>query len=134
MEADIRRVIEQDPGDARAYNFLGFSFADRGVRLQEALSLLRKANRLAPQEGYITDSLGWVHYRLGNLGKAERLLRKARELAPEDAEILSHLGEVLEARGRPEEARRIWREALKQAEPGSELAQELHRRLGRKTP
>ena len=129
MEADIRRVIKQDPEDARAYNFLGYSLADRGVRLKEALSLLEKANRLAPDQGYITDSLGWVHYRLGNLEKAERLLRRARELSKEDAEILSHLGEVLAAQGRREEARGIWREALDRADPDSELARRLQRRL-----
>jgi|GEM_PF-1230544 len=129
MEADIRRVMEQRPQEARAYNFLGYSLADRGVRLDEALRLIRKAAELEPDAGYIIDSLGWVHYRMGKLAEAERLLRRAAELTPGDAEILSHLGEVLEARGRPEEARRTWQRALDKAEPGSRLARELKRRL-----
>ncbi|HKL78728.1 MAG TPA: tetratricopeptide repeat protein [Gammaproteobacteria bacterium] len=129
MEADIRRVMEQQPEDAKAYNFLGYSLADRGVRLKEALRLLQKANELAPEQGYILDSLGWVHYRLGRLDKAEQLLRRALERTPGDAEILAHLGEVLEAQGRQEAARGIWRKALEQAGEETGLAQELRRRL-----
>lgn len=129
MEADIRRVIERHPGEARAYNFLGYSLADRGVRLDEALKLIRKARELDPGQGYIIDSLGWVYYRLGRLAEAERHLRRAHELLPEDPEILSHLGEVLEARGNPGEARQVWRRALDNADEGSALARELKRRL-----
>ena len=132
MEADIRRVIEQRPDQARAYNFLGYSLADRGVRLEEARDLLRKANDLAPEQGYILDSLGWVSYRMGKLDKAERYLRRALEETPGDPKILSHLGEVLEAKGRAEDARKIWHEALDKAEGGSSLARELRRRLGEK--
>jgi tetratricopeptide (TPR) repeat protein len=134
MESDIRQVIEQNPQDAEAYNFLGYSLADRGVRLKEALSLLRKANELAPEQGYILDSLGWVHYRLGELERAEDLLRRALEQAPEDAEILAHLGEVLEAQGRLQEARAAWRNALDQAGEETGLARELQRRLQGETP
>jgi tetratricopeptide (TPR) repeat protein len=130
MESDIRRIIKEHPDQARAYNFLGYSLADRGVRLQEALDLVRKAQELEPDQGYITDSLGWVYYRMGRLDKAEALLRRALELTPGDAEILSHLGEVLEAQGHPKQARAVWRQALDNAEPGSALARELERRLG----
>ena len=129
MEADIRRVIEQRPEQARAYNFLGYSLADRGVRLREALDLVQKAQELEPEAGYVIDSLGWVHYRLGDLDKAEQLLRRALQLTPQDAEILSHLGEVLEAQGRANEARQTWQKALDRAEAGSRLARELRRRL-----
>ncbi len=133
MEADIRRVIELRPEEARAYNFLGFSLADREVRLQEALDLLERANRLEPNQGYIVDSLGWAHYRLGNLDRAEELLRRALRLSSGDPEILSHLGEVLEARGEGEEARAVWQRALEQTDGGSELNQELRHRLGRES-
>lgn len=130
MEADIRGVIEQRPEEARAYNFLGYSLADRGVRLDEALGLIRKARELDPEQGYILDSLGWVYYRMGQLDAAERYLRRALELTPDDPEILAHLGEVLEARDRVSQARRVWQQALEQAEADSPLARELRRRLG----
>jgi len=133
MEEDIRRVIELRPEEARAYNFLGFSLADREVRLGEALDLLEKANRLEPNQGYIVDSLGWVHYRLGNLDRAEELLRRALRLSSGDPEILSHLGEVLEARGEAEEARAVWQRALEQTDGDSELTRELRHRLGRES-
>jgi len=129
MEADIRRIIKQRPDEARAYNFLGFSLADRGVRLDEALDLVQRANELEPDQGYIIDSLGWVHYRMGHLARAERYLRRALELTPDDPEILSHLGEVLKARGRSDEARAAWRRALANAEAGSALADRLKGRL-----
>ena len=134
MESDIRQVIEQNPQDAEAYNFLGYSLADRGVRLKEALALLQQANELSPGQGYILDSLGWVHYRLGELEKAETLLRRALEEAPEDAEILAHLGEVLEAQGRLQEARAAWQNALQQAGEETDLARELRRRLEGQSP
>jgi tetratricopeptide (TPR) repeat protein len=134
MEADIRQVIEQNPEDAQAYNFLGYSLADRGVRLKEALELVRKANELAPDQGYILDSLGWVYYRLGRLERAEALLRRALERMPEDAEILAHLGEVLEARGERQAARATWRRALEHVEEREDLARELRRRLEQAAP
>ncbi|MFA9459377.1 tetratricopeptide repeat protein [Thiohalorhabdus sp. Cl-TMA] len=129
MEADIRQVIEQDPDEAQAYNFLGYSLADRGVRLRESLELLRKANELEPEQAYILDSLGWAYFRLGRLEKAESYLRRALARSAEDAEILSHLGEVLEAQGQAEKAREVWRRALNRAEQDSALARELRRRL-----
>ncbi|MEF8794227.1 tetratricopeptide repeat protein [Thiohalorhabdus sp.] len=130
MEADIRRVIEQRSDEARAYNFLGYSLADRGVRLDEALELIRKANDLEPEAGYILDSLGWVYYRMGKLDAAERNLRHALKRTPDDPKILAHLGEVLEARDRPGEARQVWQQALEKVEVGSQLGRELRRRLG----
>lgn len=130
MEADIRQVIEDHPKEARAYNFLGYSLADRGVRLSEALRLLERANELEPNQGYILDSLGWAYFRLGRLETAESYLRQALEQSEEeDPEILVHLGEVLEARGRPEEAREMWRGALELMEEDSDMARELRRRL-----
>ncbi|HKJ88064.1 MAG TPA: tetratricopeptide repeat protein [Gammaproteobacteria bacterium] len=129
MEADIREVIQDHPKEARAYNFLGYSLADRGVRLREALHLIQQANKLEPGQGYILDSLGWVYFRLGRLHKAESYIRQALEKSDQDAEVLAHLGEVLEAQGRKGEAQQAWRKALKRADQGSPLARELRRRL-----
>ena len=110
MERLLRRVIELKPDHQHAYNALGYSLAERNVRLPEARTLIRKALELSPGEASITDSLGWVEYRLGNRDEAVRLLRDAYRLQP-DAEIGAHLGEVLWVNGQADEARRVLREA-----------------------
>ncbi|MCC7150996.1 MAG: tetratricopeptide repeat protein [Rubrivivax sp.] len=110
MERLLRRSIELKPDNAHARNALGYSLADRGLRLPEARALVQRALELAPGDPYITDSLGWVEYRQGNLLEALRLLRQAYAARP-DAEIGAHLGEVLWAMGQHDEARRIWAES-----------------------
>jgi tetratricopeptide (TPR) repeat protein len=110
MERLLRRVIELKPDHQHAYNALGYSLAERNVRLPEARALIQKALSLSPGEPSITDSLGWVEYRLGNHAEALRLLRDAYRSQP-DAEIGAHLGEVLWVSGQTEEAKRVWREA-----------------------
>ncbi|MEF7614946.1 tetratricopeptide repeat protein [Aquincola sp. MAHUQ-54] len=110
MEQLLRRVIDLKPDHAHAYNALGYSLADRNQRLPEARDLIAKALSLSPGDPFITDSLGWVEYRLGNRAEALRLLRAAFSARP-DPEIATHLGEVLWSQGEQEEARRLWREA-----------------------
>ena len=110
MERLLRRVIELKPDHQHAYNALGYSLAERNVRLPEARTLIKKALELSPGEPSITDSLGWVEYRLGNRDEAVRLLRDAYRAQP-DAEIGAHLGEVLWISGQTDEARRVLREA-----------------------
>jgi tetratricopeptide (TPR) repeat protein len=110
MERLLRRVIELRPDHYHAYNALGYSLAERSMRLPEARELIVKALSLAPGEPMITDSLGWVEYRLGRRDVAIRLLEHAYRLRP-DVEIGAHLGEVLWVEGRREEARRILRDA-----------------------
>jgi tetratricopeptide (TPR) repeat protein len=110
MERLLRKVIELKPDHQHAYNALGYSLAERNVRLPEARTLIKKALELSPGEPSITDSLGWVEYRLGNHDEAVRLLRDAYRSQP-DAEIAAHLGEVLWVSGQLDEAKRIWREA-----------------------
>lgn len=129
MEADIRAILEREPENADAYNFLGFSLAERDVRLEEALRLIRKANELSPDQPHIIDSLGWVHFRLGNLARAQRLLERAVSLNGEDAEIFLHLGVVRAARGEEGAAREAWRRGLEHAEPGGDLHRRLRDRL-----
>jgi tetratricopeptide (TPR) repeat protein len=110
MERLLRRIIELKPDHHHAYNALGYSLAERNVRLPEAKQLIQRALELAPGDPFITDSLGWVEYRMGNIPEAIRLLRTAYQARP-DTEIAAHLGEVLWVSGQTEEARRIWREA-----------------------
>jgi tetratricopeptide (TPR) repeat protein len=109
MESLLRRVIALKPDNAHAHNALGYSLADRQQRLPEARQLVQRALELSPGDPFITDSLGWVEFRLGNRDEALRLLRRAYASRP-DTEIAAHLGEVLWAIGQRDEARRVWRE------------------------
>ena len=110
MERLLRRVIALKADHQHAYNALGYSFAERKIRLPEARQLIQKALELSPGEPSITDSMGWVEYRLGNREEAIRLLRGAYQSRP-DPEIAAHLGEVLWSVGQTEEARRVFRDA-----------------------
>jgi tetratricopeptide (TPR) repeat protein len=109
MERILRRVIELKPDHHHAYNALGYSLAERNQRLPEARDLIAKALELAPGDPFITDSLGWVEFRLGNPKEALVHLKRAYASRP-DVEIAAHLGEVLWVLGQPDEARRVWRE------------------------
>lgn len=111
MEAELRKVIAAKPDFAAAYNALGYSFADRNIKLDEALELIETALRISPNDHYMLDSLGWVHYRKGNLDKAVGYLQQAYNVNP-DPEIAAHLGEVLWQKGQQAEAKRIWQESL----------------------
>jgi tetratricopeptide (TPR) repeat protein len=112
MESELRKAIRLKPDFAAAYNALGYSFADRNIKLSEAKTLVETALKLQPGDHYMLDSLGWVHYRLGNLALAAEHLRKAYE-AQADPEIAAHLGEVLWKQGLQDEAKKIWAGALK---------------------
>ena len=111
MEASLRAVMKQAPDNHHAYNALGYSLAERNVRLPEALALIEKALAMAPDDPFIMDSMGWVQYRLGNLDLAETHLRRAYALRS-DVEIAVHLGEVLWHKGMQADARKLWREAM----------------------
>jgi tetratricopeptide (TPR) repeat protein len=110
MEATLRQVMAQAPDNHQAYNALGYSLAERNVRLQEAFQLIDKAMKMAPGDPFIMDSMGWVQYRLGNLNEAEAQLRRAYTLR-NDPEIAVHLGEVLWHKGQKAAAQKLWREA-----------------------
>jgi len=128
LEKSLRRLIELRPDHAHAYNALGYSLADRGLRLDEAQQLIDKALQLAPKDAHIIDSLGWVLFRRGDLAGAIRELRRAFELLPE-AEIAAHLGEVLHVAGQQAEALKIW-QAGHRIDPDNDTLRETLRRLG----
>jgi len=107
MESSLRRVIGLKADHAHAYNALGYSLADRNIRLDEAKELIERAMKLAPDDFFIVDSLGWVLYRQGRNEEALRHLQRAFD-ARQDGEIAAHLGEVLWVLGRREDAERIW--------------------------
>jgi tetratricopeptide (TPR) repeat protein len=126
MERLFLKVIAVKPDHHHAYNALGYSLADRGLRLAEAKQLIEKAVSMAPDDAYIQDSLGWVEFKLGNTVRALEILQQAFEKRP-DAEIAAHLGEVLWTRGERERALRIWREGLLLASDNETLQSTLQR-------
>lgn len=126
MESLLRKVIELAPNSQHAYNALGYSFADRNIRLDEALTLIEKANQLAPDDPFILDSLGWVKFRLAKYDEAETALRRAYELRPE-ADIAVHLGEVLWRAGNKDKAIKLWRDARAKDPENSSLKSTLGR-------
>jgi len=111
MERLLREVIAAKPDYQHAYNALGYSLAERNLRLPEAKELVQKALALAPGDPYISDSLAWVEYRMGNKAEALRILDTAYKARP-DADIAAHLGEVLWSMGQRDRAQAIWKEGL----------------------
>ncbi len=133
LEKDLRFILKQEPNNAMALNALGYTLADRTMRLPEARQLIEKAYQINQEDPAILDSLGWVHYRQGHLPEAENWLRQAYERFP-DGEIAAHLGEILWRQGKQQEARQVWTQALSQ-DPDSRILKETLRRLtGSETP
>ena len=129
LEGNLRKVIQVKPDHAHAYNALGYSFAERNLRLAEARKLIERALELSPEDYYIIDSMGWVLYRMGDLKGAAEQLRRAY-LGRPDGEIAAHLGEVLWTMGERAEAERIWQDALK-SHPDNETLQKTLKRFRR---
>jgi tetratricopeptide (TPR) repeat protein len=127
MEASLRRLLAMQPDNAHAHNALGYSLADRGLRLDEAQALIERALRLSPEDPHIIDSMGWVLFRKGRLDEALGWLERAFRIK-EEAEIGAHMGEVLWKLGRQDEARRIWQRA-RQLDPDNETLRETLARL-----
>jgi tetratricopeptide (TPR) repeat protein len=104
-EADLKKALELYPDQPHVLNYLGYSWIDQGVNLDEGMEMIKKAVQQRPDDGYIVDSLGWAYYRIGNYDEATKQLERAIELKPEDPTINDHLvthtggfGRVLEAR------------------------------------
>ncbi len=127
LETDLRKLIELKPDNAHAYNALGYSYAERGKRLPEALKLIKKAVELSPDDPYIMDSLGWVYYRMGNVTDGLNYLSRAFSIS-QDSEIAAHLGEVLWVQGAHKDAEDIWQSALEK-DPDNEILLETIKRL-----
>ncbi len=127
-EADWRRAITLQPDSSAAYNALGYSLANRNLRLPEARDLIRKALAMSPESAAIQDSMGWVEYRMGNLKEARKWLEKAWLQQPE-AEVAAHLGEVLWKLGEREQANTIF-ELGKKHNAQDKVLQETLQRLG----
>lgn len=113
LEGNLKRLIKLRPDHAHAYNALGYTFADRNERIEEAHALIETALKLAPDDPFIMDSMGWVLYRMGRAQEGLAYLEKAYKLRP-DAEIAAHLGEVLWMLGQRDMALKVWTNSLKE--------------------
>jgi Flp pilus assembly protein TadD len=127
-EADFRKALELNPNHPSVLNYLGYSFVEMQINLDEALQMIETAVNLRPRDGYITDSLGWVYYRLGRYEEAVDWMESATQLMPVDPIINDHLGDVYWAVGRKREARFQWMRALS-FEPEEEDANRIRRKL-----
>jgi Flp pilus assembly protein TadD len=114
------------PDYHHAYNALGYSLAERNQRLPEARQLVQKALEYAPGDPFISDSLAWVEFRMGNKEESLRILQSAWKEKP-DAEIAAHLGEVLWSMGRRDQAERVWREGMALNAENDTLVETLRR-------
>ncbi|MCW2286596.1 tetratricopeptide (TPR) repeat protein [Rhodoblastus acidophilus] len=110
-EPDFKKALELYPEQPLVLNYLGYSWVDQGVHLDEAFKMLRRAVELQPEDGYIVDSLGWAHYRLGHYDDAVKLLERAIELKPGDPTINDHLGDAYWQAGRKLDAQFQWNHA-----------------------
>lgn len=126
MEKTLREILRKNPNDANSLNALGYSLADRNVKLSEALALISKAHQLSPQDGFILDSLGWVNFRLGKNALALEQLQQAYQMKPE-ADIAAHTGEVLWVMNRRAEAEDMWRQGQKLDANNATLKETLKR-------
>jgi tetratricopeptide (TPR) repeat protein len=133
-EADFLKALELEPAQPFVLNYLGYSWIDRGENLERGREMIEQAVAQRPRDGYIVDSLGWVHYLLGNYPEAVRNLERAVELSPNDPTINDHLGDAYWRVGRRNEARFQWRRALdmRPTEPGQ--AEELERKIAEGLP
>ena len=126
MEANLKKAISLKPDYAIAYNALGYSYADRNVKLDDAKKYIEIALSIEPQNHYILDSMGWVHFRLGNYDIAYEFITKAYAIQ-EDPEIAAHLGEVLWKQGKENEAMSVWQGSLEKFPENSVLIETKNR-------
>jgi tetratricopeptide (TPR) repeat protein len=127
-ESDFLQALDLEPEQPFVLNYLGYSWVDMGMHLDEARGMLDRAVAARPDDGYIVDSMGWVHYRLGEYPQAVESLERAVELEPGDPVINDHLGDAYWRVGRQREARYQWQRALT-LEPDDELVETIGRKL-----
>lgn len=127
-EADFSKALELNPDESLVLNYLGYSWVDKGLNLRQAMDYIRKAVSLKPDDGYYVDSLGWAHYRLGNLPEAVDYLERAVELRPDDPIINDHLGDAYWRVGRKLEAKYQWQQSLS-LEPEDDLRKQLNDKI-----
>lgn len=133
-EVEMKAVIERDPRHARALNYLGYTWAEKGQNLDEAEALIRRALEVDPDDGYYVDSLGWVQFRRGHFDEAVATLEHAVELVPEDPVITEHLGDAYAKAGKKQRAIETYRRALELDASKAEVRRKLEELTGRPEP
>ena len=129
-EADLVKALEFEPEQPYVLNYLGYSWIDQGINIERARKMIERAVALRPDDGYIVDSMGWVHYRLGDFASAVRDLERAVQLRPDDPVINDHLGDAYWKVGRRPEAQFQWRRALS-LKPEKDLQPAIQEKLER---
>ncbi|MEP3345810.1 MAG: tetratricopeptide repeat protein [Litoreibacter sp.] len=130
MEADFREALELSPNQPDILNYLGYSLVEQRIKLDEALGMIQTAVKESPDNGYITDSLGWIYYRFGRFDEAVAPMERAVELIPVDPIVNDHLGDVYWQVGREREAEFQWKRALS-FEPEEADAERIRAKLAR---
>ena len=121
-EADMKKALELFPEQPLVLNYLGYSWVDKGMHLEEGMDMIRKAVEQRPDDGYIVDSLGWAYFRIGNYDEAVKNLERAVLLKPDDPTINDHLGDAYWRVGRTLEAHFQWAQAKDFSPEPDELA------------
>lgn len=127
-EVDFKKALELAPDESLSLNYLGYSWVDQGINLNQAMEYIRKAVKLKPNDGYYVDSLGWAYYRLGNMPAAVEHLERAVELRPDDPIINDHLGDAYWRVGRKLEAKYQWEQALS-LKPEDDLIEKIEQKI-----
>ncbi|MEA3471624.1 MAG: tetratricopeptide repeat protein, partial [Thermodesulfobacteriota bacterium] len=130
---EMEEVLKIEPENAEALNFIGYSYADKGIKLDEAERMIRRAMELKPGNGYITDSLGWLYFRQDKIEEAIKYLEEAFHITPEDPTIAEHLGEVYEKAGKRKEALEMYRRALQLNPENDSLKEKIDKLTGEPT-
>jgi Flp pilus assembly protein TadD len=115
----MESALTIDPHHADALNYLGYSYAERGIKIDQALSLTRRAVALKPENGYYVDSLGWAFYKSGLLAEALTEIKRAVSLVGDDPVIYEHLGEIYMKQQKLSDAREAWLHSL-ELDPSNE--------------
>ena len=121
----MKRVIELNPRDAQALNYLGYTYAEMGINLEEALGYIKRALEIRPDDGFFLDSLGWVYYQLKRYDDAVKQLEKAVRLVPDDPTVLEHLGDAYLARKETKKAIKLYKQALQLDPKKQELSEKI---------
>ncbi len=127
----MRRVLEIDGNNAEAMNFIGYTYADRGINLEEAENLIKKALTLKPGNAYMLDSLGWVYFQQNKLEEAIKYLKEAAVELPQDATIAEHLGDAYAKAGQVSAARKIYKELMRLNPENKVLSQKMQKLTGK---
>jgi tetratricopeptide (TPR) repeat protein len=127
--ASMEKAIELNPKHSMALNYLGYSFADRGIRLDEAVDLIKRALEVRPDDGYYIDSLGWAYYKQGNLKEALKELKRAVDLVPDDPVLREHLGDIYLGIRKGEKAKDEWLKSL-EIDPSNEKLMDKYQGAG----